>query len=160
MRKSAIVLTGALAFDLGVMVVAGQAAPPPNPQIGVALGQDARAKPATKPYMKVELSDVLVSSYQIGGANTAAACVLKGGTVTAVRDMPTCQIPANGPAAAPAPAPGLSLNFAKIQTDHIYMKLDTVNTVQACGAKGGKVVAKNGAQQCELPKSASTPPQK
>lgn len=92
MRKSAIVLAGALAFDLGVMVVGGHAAESPG-----AKGPKA---PATKvingekwiEYLKIKIDDVLVTGYALDRVNTADACRLKSGKVIDVAGMPVCQL--------------------------------------------------------------------
>lgn len=92
MKKTAIILAGAVAFDLGVLVVAGHAAEAPK-----------------------------------------------------------------APAAAPA-TEGVSLNFAKIKVDYIYMKLDAINTARACDHKYGKVVDVAGMPMCQLPAKAAPAP--
>lgn len=92
MKSSALLLAGAVAFDLGILVVAGQAAEAPK--------------------------------------------------------APT----------APRAAPGLSLNFAKVEIDHLYLKLDAVNTARACDHKHGKVVEIEGVSMCRLPARGAPAP--
>lgn len=100
MRTAAIVLAGALTFDLGVLVVAGQAAEAPKaPQSG-APAPLRKAGTKSDDYLKIKLTDVLISSYAIDSANTAQGCKSKHGKVIDVAGMPMCQLPA-----APAPAP-------------------------------------------------------
>lgn len=100
MQKTAIVMAGALAFDLGILVVAGQAAEAPKaPQSGTPA--TTREIPPEKPvvYLKHKLTDVLVSSYAIDRTNTAKGCEQKLGKVVDVNGMPVCQL-----SAKPAPS--------------------------------------------------------
>ncbi len=93
MRKSAIVLAGALAFDLGVMVVGGHAAESPGakgPQAPATTVRKAGEKPVE--YLKIKMDDVLVTGYALDRANTADACRLKSGKVIDVAGMPVCQL--------------------------------------------------------------------
>ena len=46
-------------------------------------------------------------------------------------------------------AESASLNFSKFKTE--YLKIDNVQTRQACKAGGGKVVKQNGAAACQTP---------
>lgn len=92
MKKTAIILAGAVAFDLGVLIVAGQAAEAPK-----------------------------------------------------------------GPTTAPT-APGVSLNFAKVEIDYFYLKVDGVNTARSCDHKHGKVVEVSGVPMCRLPNKAAPKP--
>lgn len=96
MKKSVIILAGAIAFDLGVMVVAGQAAETPKgpaiPQAPASTVRKAGGTPTE--YLKIKMTDVLVSSYAIDRTNTAEGCGLKSGKVVNVAGVPTCQLPA------------------------------------------------------------------
>ena len=95
MRKSALVVAGALAFDLGVMVVAGQAAEAPKSADGTPASTTVRkAGHKSTEYMKYKLTDVIVSSYAIDRTNTARGCEIKLGKVIDVAGMPVCQLPA------------------------------------------------------------------
>lgn len=91
MRKTPLILAGAIAFDLGLMVVSGQAAEAPK-------GPDAaattvrKAGGGTQEYLKIKLTDVLISSYRINSAHTARECVLKLGKVVNVAGGQECQI--------------------------------------------------------------------
>lgn len=92
MRKTSLILAGAIAFDLGLMVVAGQAAEVPK-------GPDAPAgltvrKAGEKPveYLKIKMTDVLVTSFRINSAQTAEDCRRKGGKVVGLPDGQECQI--------------------------------------------------------------------
>ncbi len=95
MRKSALVVAGALAFDLGVMVVAGQAAEAPKTADGTPASTTVRkAGHKSTEYLKFKLNDVLVSGYAIDRNNTARGCEIKLGKVIDVAGMPVCQLPA------------------------------------------------------------------
>ena len=100
MRKTAIVMAGALAFDLGVLVVAGQAAEAPKAPTATPAPQatDKYIEKQTG-YLKYKMTDVLVSSYAIDRTNTAKGCEHKLGKVIDVNGMPVCQLPAK-----PAPS--------------------------------------------------------
>lgn len=98
MRKTPLILAGAIAFDLGVMVVAGHAADAVKAPQPVPAGKTSQDL-----YMKTEKA-------------------------------------------------GVSLNFAKFNVD--YLKIDNVQTRQACRAGGGEVVVKDGAAQCQTPVKA------
>ncbi|MBI5941996.1 MAG: hypothetical protein HY859_16390 [Caulobacterales bacterium] len=97
MRKTALILAGAMAFDLGVLVVAGQAAEAPKSPNGAPAPTTVRK---SDDYLKIKLTEVLVSSYAIDRTHTAKGCEAKLGKVIDVAGMPVCQLPA-----APAPAP-------------------------------------------------------
>lgn len=100
MRKTAIVMAGALAFDLGILVVAGQAAEAPKaPESGAPATTVRKAGEKPVEYLKHKLTDVLVSSYAIDRTNTAQGCEHKLGKVIDVNGMPVCQLPAK-----PAPS--------------------------------------------------------
>ena len=96
MKKSVIILAGAIAFDLGVMVVVGQAAETPKGPAGPQAPASTVRKAGEKPveYLKIKLTDVLVSSYALDRTNTAEGCGLKSGKVVNVAGVPTCQLPA------------------------------------------------------------------
>lgn len=98
MRKTPLILAGAIAFDLGLMVVSGQAAEvPKGPDAPATTVRKAGEKPVE--YLKIKLTDVLVSSYRINGAHTAQDCILKLGKVVEAPGGQECQI-----SAKPAPA--------------------------------------------------------
>lgn len=94
MRKSALVLAGALAFDLGVFVVAGQAVEAPKTPESGAPTTVRKAGAKSDEYLKIKLTDVLVSSYTIDRNHTARDCESKHGKVVEVAGMPVCQLPA------------------------------------------------------------------
>lgn len=93
MRRSAIILAGALAFDLGVVVVAARAAENANlTNCEVSAGRSSGGACNGKHF-----PDELL--LKIDRVNTADACKQKGGTVLTVSNLPMCRLPA--PAAAP-----------------------------------------------------------
>jgi hypothetical protein len=100
MRTAAIVLAGALTFDLGILVAAGQAAEAPKAPESGAPSTVRKAGTKSDEYLKFKLTEVLVTSYAIDRTHTARDCEIKLGKVIDVAGMPVCQLPA-----APAPAP-------------------------------------------------------
>lgn len=95
MKKTALILAGALAFDLGVLVVGAQAAETPK-AAGAAPGLSVR-KAGEKPieYLKIKMEDVLVSGYAIDRSALAkTGCELKHGKVIDVGGSPICQLSA------------------------------------------------------------------
>ena len=93
MRKTTIALAGALAFDLGILVVGGHAAEAPKTPDGSPAGLTVR-KAGEKPIEYLKFKADAVSSYAIDRTNTARGCLLKHGKVVDVAGMPVCQIPA------------------------------------------------------------------
>lgn len=75
-HKTALILAAAVAFDLGVVVVAGQAAD----DFTYKYKDDkiAKAAPQTDEFLK------------FGGANTPQSCVTKGDKVTSQNGVPGC----------------------------------------------------------------------
>lgn len=91
MKKTAIILAGAVAFDLGVLVVAGQAAEAPKAP-AAAPAATARGKV----FPKVEIDHFYL---KVDAVNTARACDHKHGKVVDVAGVAMCQLPAKaGPA--------------------------------------------------------------
>ena len=70
MKKSTLILAAAIAFDLGVMVVASQA--------------------AVDYYLKIE---GIQDGRKVGTFANADACKVAGGKLVTVGDMPQCQLP-------------------------------------------------------------------
>lgn len=70
MKKSTLILAAAIAFDLGVMVVASQA--------------------AVDYYLKI---DGIQDGRKVGTFANADACKVAGGKIMKVGDMPQCQLP-------------------------------------------------------------------
>lgn len=88
MIRSAMVLAGALAFDLGVMVVAAQSADNANlTSCEASAGRSGGAACKGKHF-----PDALL--LKIDRVNTADACKQKGGTVLTVSNLPMCRLPA------------------------------------------------------------------
>lgn len=96
MRKSKIILAGALAFDLGVMVVAGHAAETSKgPGTAPAPAKNAAA---VDYFLKLDgvskhKTDIELLSFRIDSVNTVAVCNHKSGKVANVSGVPTCQFP-------------------------------------------------------------------
>ena len=101
MNKTALVLAGVIAFDLGVMVVAGHAATAPAPASGACL--------------KVKLTDCMVTSIapaapaksapseqislnfaKFDAVNTPQSCMDKGGKATTQHGVQGCLLPGKG----------------------------------------------------------------
>lgn len=101
MRKSALILAGAVVFDLGVMVVSGQARTPPP--------QEANRSAST------------------GGGSTNQWP--KGNNI---------------------PSPQARADYLKRSDGYLKIKLDGINTRQACLARSGRVIDYEGVQQCEI----------
>jgi len=98
MKTAAIILAGAIAFDLGVVVVAARAEESPKgPVAGTAGPAVTVRKAGDKPveYLKMKMTDILVSSYAIDSVNTAKGCQDKMGKVVSVAGVATCQLPTN-----------------------------------------------------------------
>lgn len=92
MKSSAILLAGAVAFDLGVLIVAGHAAEAPKAPA---------AAPAATARGKVFPKVVIDHFYlKVDAVNTARACDHKHGKVVEVEGVPMCRLPAK---AAPQP---------------------------------------------------------
>lgn len=95
MNKTVLILAGALAFDLGVLVVGGQAAEAPK-GADAAPGLTVR-KAGDKPieYLKIKMENVLISGYAIDRSAIAkTGCDLKHGKVIDVAGAPFCQLSA------------------------------------------------------------------
>lgn len=93
MNKTALILAGALAFDLGVLVVGAQAAETPK-GANAAPGLSVR-KAGEKPveYLKIKMENVLISGYAIDRSAVArTGCELKHGKVIDVAGSPVCQL--------------------------------------------------------------------
>lgn len=93
MKKSALILASALAFDLGVMVVASRAmeAPKQTGDVNSLTVRKAGEKPVE--YLKIKMTDVLVTGYAIDRSVRAkTGCELKHGKVIDVAGTPLCQL--------------------------------------------------------------------
>ena len=96
MRKSKIILAGALAFDLGVMVVAGHAEEATKGP-GAAPAKNAAAVDYFLKFDGVSKhkhkGEIEILSFRIDSINTVAVCNHKAGKVATVGGVPTCQFP-------------------------------------------------------------------
>ena len=93
MKKSALILAGALAFDLGVVVVASRAmeAPKRSDDTSSLTVRKAGEKPTE--YLKIKLTDVLITGFAIDrSASAKQGCILKHGKVIDVAGAPVCQL--------------------------------------------------------------------
>ncbi|WP_340643794.1 hypothetical protein [Phenylobacterium sp.] len=93
MNKTALILAGALTFDLGVLVVGVQAAEAPK-SADAAPGLTVR-KAGEKPieHLKIKMENVLISGYAIDRSAVAkTGCELKHGKVIDVAGSPICQL--------------------------------------------------------------------
>lgn len=88
MRKSVILLAGAVAFDLGVLVVAGQAAEAPKRPTSTPAAPSLSLN-----FIKIDIDH---SYLKLDGVNTARSCDHKHGKVVDVAGVPMCQLPVKG----------------------------------------------------------------
>ena len=98
MKKKALILAGALAFDLGVVVAAGHAEP--------ILSNAKQIGTAKAPMLK-EAGDGL-AFLKFNEAFKAEACMTNGGKTTTQDGAPGCSLPK-------ATAEKISLNFSKVR---------------------------------------------
>lgn len=168
MERKALILAGAVAFDLGVMAVAAQAQQtmdpppvhtttiPPEGRLDLLRVPPTGSSPTNSP-----------SPGPAGGAAMGQApagtrpgdCVLRPTSPTPGGSTGPC-----GPAAISdqAAAGNLSHNLPSASVDGkhyptIHIRIDRVNTIQACTERGGEVVPHQGAQHCRIPQSAAEP---
>jgi hypothetical protein len=128
MKRTALILAGAAAFDLGVMAVAAQAQqtgdiPPTRPTHGSPMGG---------PIFGLSVQDP-----------TGTGGCTPGGPLS------------NGTANPCGPA---ALSGEGTRGKHfpvLHIRIDRVNTIQACRARQGEVVMHEGAQQCRIPDPAA-----
>ncbi|MDZ4364153.1 hypothetical protein [Brevundimonas sp.] len=159
MKRTALILAGAAAFDLGVMVVAAQA-------------QDRRSAPVEE--VKISGSGLTQSTDRVapgaasGGAvqdpTGTGGCIpgppLPGGTANpcapavftsySVGDL-NARLSME-PSGDPPPAAG---RYIDKTSSTVFIKIDRVNTVQACTARQGEVTTHQGVQQCRIPAPAA-----
>lgn len=83
MKTSALILAGALAFDLGVLVVGAQAAETPKPTAPKADGISLN-------FSKVEIDYIYI---KFDAVNSRQACEHKSGKVVDVKGIAMCQLP-------------------------------------------------------------------
>lgn len=170
MRKTALILAGAVAFDLGVVVVSVQAQESARPSPGAVvtapgttpnrdhIDQDAQrtacangkhipaaqlsACRATPPDSSGPAGQTRAVDMflKIDAAFTARACTAGRGVVVRHEGVQQCRLPATGD--ADIHKQGVALNFTKIDIHY---------TARACLAQRGEVVTRDGVQQCALP---------
>jgi len=121
MRRTALILAGAAVFDLGVMAVAAKAQESSRPSPGTAVADPGRAPNR----------DHIDQDAQFACANGQH-----------IRDRPgACR-------AAPSDPSGPAAQSTAVD---MFLKIEGLNTVQACTARRGQVVRHEGSQQCRLP---------
>lgn len=123
MRKTALILAGAAMFDLGVVVVSVQAQESARPSPGSVV-----TAPGTTPNRDHIDQDAQVT-----------ACA-NGKHIPDAR-LSACRATSSDPS---GPA-------GQTRAVDFFLKIDRVNSVQACMARRGEVVRHEGVQQCRLP---------
>ncbi len=108
MRKTPVVLAVAAIFDLGLMVAGAHAekggtiiihdttsvGPVHVPQAtSTAGGSSSNAAGHANGYLKVQFTDLLVSSLKVSGVSPEMACMNKGGTVITKGGQEYCHLP-------------------------------------------------------------------
>lgn len=141
MKRTALILASAAAFDLGVMVVAAQAQqqgdiPPTRPTHG---------SPMSGPIYGLAVQD------PTGTGGCTPGSPLPGGTANPCAPAAITDQAAQGNLTAVMPTAGGERPTGHKTDNFIYIKLDRVNTLQACRTRQGEVVRHQGAQQCRLP---------
>lgn len=96
MRKTAIVLAGMAAFDLGVMVVPAYAADKIDDYYLKHNATTAQPAPASGGGLKVVFSDILISSLKLDGASPEKACGDRKGTLVMKEGQQYCRVPVTG----------------------------------------------------------------
>ena len=128
MRKAAIILAGAAIFDLGLIVVSVQAQESLRPPPGAVV-----TAPGT-----TSNRDHIDQDAQL------TACA-DGKHIPDAR-LSACRA---SPSASSGPA-------SQTRSVDMFLKIDRVNSVQACTARRGEVVMRDGVQQCALPAEPGT----
>ncbi|MDI1328155.1 MAG: hypothetical protein PSV23_15285 [Brevundimonas sp.] len=123
MRKTAIILAGAAIFDLGVVVVSVQAQESLRPTPGTVV-----TAPGT-----TSNRDHIDQDAQLRGCANG-------------KHLPEAQLSACRDTTADSSSPA-----GQTRAVDMFLKIDRVNSVQACTARRGEVVRHEGVQQCRLP---------
>ena len=97
MKTSAIILAGAVAFDLGVLVVAGQAAEAPKAPKAPAAATAPVAPGVALNFEKIKVDYIYI---KVDLLNTVKSCEHKHGKVVEVEGVAMCRLPNK---AAPKP---------------------------------------------------------
>ncbi|MDI1325685.1 MAG: hypothetical protein PSV23_02690 [Brevundimonas sp.] len=123
MRKTAIILAGAAMFDLGVVVVSVQAQESARPSPGTVV--TAPGTTSNRDHIDQDAQFIACAD----GKHIPDA------RLSACRATPSDP---SGPA-------------GQTRAVDFFLKIDRVNSVQACIAQRGEVVTRDGVQQCALP---------
>ncbi|MDI6624578.1 MAG: hypothetical protein QME55_07595 [Brevundimonas sp.] len=170
MRKTALILAGAVAFDLGVVVVSAQAQESVRPSPGAVVAApgtipnrdhidqdaqitacaDGKHMPDTRlSACRTNPSDPSGPASQtragdmflkIDAGFTARACASRRGAVVRHEGVQQCRLPATG-----------DLDIHKQGVALSFTKIDIHYTARACIAQRGEIVTRDGVQQCALP---------
>lgn len=145
MKRAALILAGAAAFDLGVMAVAAQAQQAGAPPVRIPTTSTGPTFPGPGE------GGAVVDPTGPGGNGGCTP----GGVPRPGRPSEPC-----APAAiSDQAAQGNLTSFMRTSpSDELkikmlgatYIKVDRVNTIQACRARQGEVVMHEGAQQCRI----------
>ena len=128
MRKTAIILAGAAMFDLGVVVVSVPAQEVFRPSSGTFV---------TAPGTTSNRDHIDQDAQRTACANG--------------KHLPEAQL-----SACRDNAPDSASPAGQTRAADMFLKIDRVNSVQACTARRGEVVRHEGVQQCRLPASAGS----
>lgn len=161
MKRTALILAGAAAFDLGVMAVAAQAqeqrsAPADDYKIG---GTALPQSPGTPSGSAVRDPGGPGGTGGTGGCTPGGAGSGCPGGPAAISD----QAAAGNLTAIMPTAQSDGQTSGRTHRDHkgetaIFIKMDRVNTLQACTARQGQVVTHEGVQQCRIPTAGAAAP--
>lgn len=164
MKRTALILAGAAAFDLGLMAVSAQAHPRQDPSTRVddfvnqglitnsnsKLPERSAQPDSTGPVSSDSPSRApVVDPTGTGGCTPGSP--LSSGTANPCAPAAITDQAAQGNLTAVMPTAGGERPTGHKTDTYIYIKLDRVNTLQACRARQGEVVRHQGAQQCRLP---------
>lgn len=175
MKRTALILAGAAAFDLGVMAVAAQAqqrSQTPNntdvievkDQLNLVPQQRTQTPPTRIPTTS---TGPTLPGPDGGGAMGQAPAGTRPGDCVLRPGQPVLDGPCGPAAISDQAAAGNLTSFAptapsggqtrggglgahKMEGTGEF-KIDRVNTIQACTARGGEVVPHQGAQHCLIP---------
>jgi hypothetical protein len=166
MKRTALILAGAVAFDLGVMAVAAQAQqagdPPPSSSgtnINEGLITNTNSKFPTQPSTGTVSPGPRTGGTAVWDPTGTGGCTpgspLSGGTANpcapgAIGGQITDQA-AQGNLSLATPTAGGDGPRDHKGDSYTYFKIDRVNTLQSCRARQGEVVRHEGAQQCRIP---------
>ena len=127
MKRTALILAGAAAFDLGVMAVAAQAQQAGTPPVRIPTTSTGPTFPGPGDGAAVR---------DPGGPGGNGGCI------------PRPNIPGGG-SCEPSAQSGTFHGMKMANT--VFIRIDRVNTVRACATRGGEVVPHEGVQQCLIP---------